>query len=60
MNAVINGEIYDYDRLRLEMVEKCGYQFKGESDCELFACLVLALRNIICVVSSRRLCTMSL
>ena len=33
------GEIYDYDRLRAEMIEKQNYAFKGRSDCEL----VLAL-----------------
>ena len=36
---MVNGEIYDYDRLRLETVEKCGYQFKGGSDCELLLAL---------------------
>ena len=39
MHAVVNGEIYDYDRLRAEMVQKIGYKFQGTSDCEL----VLAL-----------------
>ena len=39
IHAVVNGEIYDYDRLRADMVEKIGYHFKGTSDCEL----VLAL-----------------
>lgn len=39
IHAVVNGEIYEYDRLRVEMIEKIGYQFKGTSDCEL----VLAL-----------------
>ena len=39
VHAVVNGEIYDYDRLRTEMVEKEDYQFQGRSDCEL----VLAL-----------------
>ena len=39
VHAVVNGEIYEYDRLRTEMNERIGYQFQGTSDCEL----VLAL-----------------
>ena len=39
VHAVVNGEIYEYDRLRAEMIEKIGYLFQGTSDCEL----VLAL-----------------
>lgn len=39
IHAVVNGEIYEYDRLRAEMVEKLHYRFQGTSDCEL----VLAL-----------------
>ncbi|KAK4693692.1 asparagine synthase (glutamine-hydrolyzing), partial [Lecanoromycetidae sp. Uapishka_2] len=39
VHAIVNGEIYDYDRLRADMVEKQGYKFQGRSDCEL----VLAL-----------------
>ena len=39
IHAVVNGEIYDYDRIRGAMIHKIGYQFKGTSDCEL----VLAL-----------------
>ena len=35
----MNGELYDYERLRKEMIEKQKYDFKGTSDCEL----VLAL-----------------
>lgn len=37
--AVVNGEIYGYERLRADMVDKQDYKFKGRSDCEL----VLAL-----------------
>ncbi|KAK8087306.1 asparagine synthetase [Apiospora phragmitis] len=33
IHAVINGEIYDHERLRKECV-KAGYQFKGNSDSE--------------------------
>lgn len=39
MHAVVNGEIYDYDKLRTEMEEKIEYRFQGTSDSEL----VLAL-----------------
>ncbi|KAK5951667.1 hypothetical protein OHC33_007346 [Knufia fluminis] len=39
VHAVVNGEIYDYEKLRAEMQEKLGYQFQGTSDSEL----VLAL-----------------
>lgn len=39
VHAVINGEIYDYERLHAEMVEKLAYEFQGKSDCEV----VLAL-----------------
>ena len=39
IHAVVNGEIYDYDRLRREMIDRLGYKFGGTSDCEL----VLAL-----------------
>lgn len=39
LHVVVNGELYDYPRIRAEMEEKIGYQFQGTSDCEL----VLAL-----------------
>ncbi|KAK5265284.1 hypothetical protein LTR96_009186 [Exophiala xenobiotica] len=39
VHAVVNGEIYDYDKLRTEMEEKIKYRFQGTSDSEL----VLAL-----------------
>ena len=39
MHTVVNGEIYDYDNLRLEMEQKIDYKFQGTSDSEL----VLAL-----------------
>jgi asparagine synthase (glutamine-hydrolysing) len=42
IHAVVNGEIYDYDRLRAECTEKYGYVFSSESDSEL----VLALYKI--------------
>ncbi len=36
---MVNGEIYDYDELRVDMEEKINYKFQGASDSEL----VLAL-----------------
>ncbi|KAI1628305.1 hypothetical protein EDD37DRAFT_304187 [Exophiala viscosa] len=39
VHTVVNGEIYDYDNLRLEMEQKIKYKFQGTSDSEL----VLAL-----------------
>ena len=39
VHAVVNGEIYDYEKHRAEMQDKLGYQFQGTSDSEL----VLAL-----------------
>ena len=42
VHAVVNGEIYDYDRLRKACSEEYGYTFSGKSDSEL----VLALYKI--------------
>ncbi|KAF2690582.1 glutamine-hydrolyzing asparagine synthase [Lentithecium fluviatile CBS 122367] len=42
IHAVVNGEIYDHDRLRAECETQHGYKFTGESDSEL----VLALYKI--------------
>jgi asparagine synthase (glutamine-hydrolysing) len=42
LHAVVNGEIYDHDRLRAECTLKHGYVFGGESDSEL----VIALYKI--------------
>lgn len=39
VHTVVNGEIYDYDKLRREMEQKIDYRFQGTSDSEL----VLAL-----------------
>ena len=39
VHTVVNGEFYDYDRLRTEMEDKLSYKFQGTCDCEL----VLAL-----------------
>lgn len=42
IHAVVNGEIYDYDRLRAELSHQFGYVFRGRCDSEL----VLALYEI--------------
>ncbi|KAK4160396.1 putative asparagine synthetase [Cladorrhinum sp. PSN259] len=39
IHAVVNGEIYDQDRLWKECREQHGYQFRGESDSELVVSL---------------------
>jgi asparagine synthase (glutamine-hydrolysing) len=39
IHAVVNGEIYDYDRLRAELTSLHGYQFRGHSDSELVVAL---------------------
>jgi asparagine synthetase B (glutamine-hydrolysing) len=41
----LTGEIYDYERLRAEMVEKQNYAFRGHSDCELVLALWVANAN---------------
>lgn len=42
IHAVVNGEIYDHDRLRQECGDKYGYRFSSDSDSEL----VIALYKI--------------
>jgi asparagine synthase (glutamine-hydrolysing) len=42
LHAIVNGEIYDHDRLRNECTTQHGYSFSSESDSEL----VLALYKI--------------
>lgn len=39
IHCVVNGEIYDHDRIREELIQEFGYKFKGHSDSEV----VLAL-----------------
>ncbi|KAK6833326.1 asparagine synthase [Apiospora arundinis] len=39
VHAVINGEIYDHERLRIECIRECGYQFRGHSDSEVVVAL---------------------
>ena len=42
IHAVVNGELYDYPRLRKEMEEAINYEFQGTSDCELVLALYQA------------------
>ncbi|ETS75489.1 hypothetical protein PFICI_12433 [Pestalotiopsis fici W106-1] len=42
VHAVINGEIYDFERLRHECEEKHGYVFKSSSDSEVLVALYKA------------------
>lgn len=39
IHAVVNGELYDYDRLRNICATKHGYKFNGESDSQLVVAL---------------------
>lgn len=39
IHAVVNGEIYDYDRLRAELSHEFGYEFRGRCDSELVIAL---------------------
>jgi asparagine synthase (glutamine-hydrolysing) len=39
IHAVVNGEIYDFDRLRKICISEHGYQFNGQSDSELVVAL---------------------
>ncbi|KAK8135682.1 Amidase chyE [Apiospora sp. TS-2023a] len=39
VHAVINGEIYDHERLRAECIRECGYHFRGHSDSEVAVAL---------------------
>lgn len=39
MHAVVNGEFYDYDRIRSEIEEKTDYVFRGRSDSEIIIAL---------------------
>lgn len=42
IHVVVNGEIYDHDRLRAEYATNFGYKFSGESDSELVLALYKA------------------
>lgn len=39
IHAVVNGEIYDHDRLRAELSHQFGYRFRGTCDSELVVAL---------------------
>ncbi|KAI9724287.1 MAG: hypothetical protein M1828_003711 [Chrysothrix sp. TS-e1954] len=39
VHAVVNGELYDHERIREELVKTTGYKFKGRSDCEIVIAL---------------------
>ena len=39
IHAVVNGEIYDYDRIRDGLAQQFDYQFQGHSDSELVVAL---------------------
>lgn len=39
LHAVVNGEIYDHERLREELIQKYNYPFKSHSDSELVVAL---------------------
>lgn len=39
IHAVVNGELYDHDRIREEMTRDFGYKFKSHSDCEIVIAL---------------------
>ncbi|KAL9604686.1 MAG: hypothetical protein Q9219_000406 [cf. Caloplaca sp. 3 TL-2023] len=39
IHAVVNGELYDHQRIRKEMIELSGYKFQGGSDSEIVMAL---------------------
>lgn len=39
IHAVVNGELYDHQRIRDDMIELSGYKFKGGSDSEIVMAL---------------------
>lgn len=39
VHAVVNGEFYDYDRIRQDLTDKSSYEFRGHSDSELIIAL---------------------
>jgi len=39
VHAVVNGELYDHESIRKDLIEKTGYKFKGRSDCEIVIAL---------------------
>ena len=39
VHAVVNGELYDHEHIREELIRTTGYKFKGRSDCEIVVAL---------------------
>ena len=39
IHAVVNGELYDHERLRAELIQNTDYRFKSRSDCEIVIAL---------------------
>jgi len=39
VHAVVNGELYDYEKIREELIRDFGYQFKSKSDSEIVVAL---------------------
>jgi asparagine synthase (glutamine-hydrolysing) len=39
VHCVVNGEIYDHERIRADLTKEIGYKFKGHSDCEVVVAL---------------------
>ncbi|KAL8953162.1 MAG: hypothetical protein Q9222_000983 [Ikaeria aurantiellina] len=39
VHAVVNGELYDHQRIRDDMTRTTGYRFQGRSDCEIVIAL---------------------
>ncbi|KAL8712959.1 MAG: hypothetical protein Q9220_002817 [cf. Caloplaca sp. 1 TL-2023] len=39
VHAVVNGELYDHERIREDMTNRTGYVFQGRSDCEIVIAL---------------------
>ncbi len=39
VHAVVNGELYEHERIRQELIEKTGYKFKSRSDSEIVVAL---------------------
>lgn len=39
IHAVVNGELYDHDRIREDLINQHGFKFKGHSDSEIVVAL---------------------
>ena len=49
VHAVVNGELYDSDRIREDIAARCAYPFKGHSDCEI---VTVSTPNLITMIVS--------